>query len=228
MATVKRLVCLANSKKLSERCVAGKEVGDNRPSGWIRPVSAREHGEVSRVDRMYADRSDPNVRDLMDVQLLEPRPKDYQQENWLLDPATRWRCAGRASWELLQRLVDPPEPLWIDGHSTMRGENDEIPLGKTVALRTSLRLIRVDRLTLSVFNHYGRRKVQGQFEHAGTHYRLYVTDPTYEIPYAGRPDGNYKIGECIMTISLSEPFLEQNACYKLIAAIIEPDQDDTK
>ena len=30
MATVKRIVCLANSRKLSGRCVAGKELSSGR------------------------------------------------------------------------------------------------------------------------------------------------------------------------------------------------------
>jgi len=47
MATVKRLVCLANSRKLSGRCVAGRELSGGRPIGWVRPVSARENEEVS-------------------------------------------------------------------------------------------------------------------------------------------------------------------------------------
>ena len=46
--TVKRIVCLANSRKRGGRCVAGKELlADGRAGGWIRPVSAaRKRGSV--------------------------------------------------------------------------------------------------------------------------------------------------------------------------------------
>ncbi|WP_419940789.1 dual OB domain-containing protein [Candidatus Palauibacter sp.] len=37
---IKRIVCLANSRTLHGRCVAGPEFGSNPPS-WIQPVSAR-------------------------------------------------------------------------------------------------------------------------------------------------------------------------------------------
>src|SRR5262249_9104937 len=89
---VKRLLCLANSRKLNGRCVAGIELSDNdQRIGWIRPVSAREHEEVSEYERQYEDGSDPMVLDVMNIPLLEARPKGYQQENWLLDPEHYWQ-----------------------------------------------------------------------------------------------------------------------------------------
>ena len=86
MTIVKRLVCLANSRKLSGRCVAGKELIQGVVGGWIRPVSDRPKEEVSKDERQYEDGSDPRVLDLIDIPLREPRPKSYQSENWLLDP----------------------------------------------------------------------------------------------------------------------------------------------
>src|SRR5690349_939479 len=117
MTIVKRIVCLANSRKLSGRCIAGKE----SLGGWLRPVSSREHEEVSEYERQYSDGSDPRVLDIMDVPLLEARPKDYQQENWLLDPDKYWRKVGRATWTDVDLLVDTLEPLWIDGYHTYHG-----------------------------------------------------------------------------------------------------------
>ena len=59
MTIVKRVVCLANSRKLSGRCVAGKELVSDRPLRWLRPVSNREHEEVSEYERQYEDGSGP-------------------------------------------------------------------------------------------------------------------------------------------------------------------------
>jgi hypothetical protein len=224
MATVKRIVCLANSRKLNGRCVAGKEVADARPDAWIRPVSAREHEEVSEYERQYPDGSDPRVMDIMDVPLLDPRPRGYQQENWLLDPDHYWEHSGRADWSDLARLADRVEPLWIDGIHTYNGLNDKIPLAQAGAIRSSLRLLHVAGLTLSVFKPgeaFGnpKRRVQGRFRHGPTEYRLWVTDPVYERAFLSRPDGEYQLGESYLTVSLGEP--HNDACYKLIAAIIE-------
>lgn len=167
---LKRIVCLANSRKLSGRCIAGKEIRRGKPVGWVRPVSAREHEEVSEYERQYQDGSDPSVLDVVDIELLEPRPKGYQQENWLLDPQKYWEKAGQITWNELAGFEDAAGALWLDGYSTYNGRNDHIPLTSTDGLTTSLRLLRVDQLRLCVFKPgeaFGntKRRVQGRFSH---------------------------------------------------------------
>ena len=140
--TVKRIVCLANSRKRGGRCVAGKVMqSDGRSAGWLRPVSARDDEEVSPRERCYADGGEPQILDVIDVPLLSPRPKTYQRENWLLDPNRRWAKVGRATWNDLRAMTDRDEPLWINGHSARGGQNDRIPLAETAAIDNSLRLI---------------------------------------------------------------------------------------
>ena len=117
---------------------------------------------------------------------------------------------------------DPVGPLWLDGHSTYNGLNDKIPLGLAGSVEDSLKLIHVNALRLSVFKTgeaFGntKRRVQGDFRYAGSRYRLWVTDPSYERRYLAMPDGDHRIGECFLTVSLGEPFGE--ARYKLIATV---------
>ena len=222
MPDAKQIVCLANSRKLHGRCIAGREWGDRRAGPWIRPVSARDGQEVSEYERQYQDGSDPRVLDILRIPLLEPRPKDYQAENWLLDPKYYWKKVGRLSWSDLALVVSPAESLWIDGHNTGNGCNDKIPLDLVAPVRNSLRLIRVDRMQLSVFapgEAFGnnKRRVQGRFVHADREYALWVTDPAFERSYLARENGRYSIGAAYLTISLGEPF--RGDCYKLIAAL---------
>ena len=222
---VKRVVCLANSRKLVERCVAGREWIEGRGAGdWVRLVSDRETQGVSAYERQYEDGSDPQVLDIIDIPLLEPRPRDHQTENWLLDPVCYWEKAGRLSSFDLLALQDPGAPLWIDGFSTYKGRNDTIPIAAIDSVSDSLRLIRVDRLELVVCwpgEAFGnnKRRVQGRFRFAGSTYGLWVTDPRYERMYLAKLDGTYQLGECYLTISLEEPF--RGSCYKLIAAVIK-------
>ncbi|MDE0200959.1 MAG: hypothetical protein OXK73_00830 [Rhodospirillaceae bacterium] len=220
---MKRIVCLANSRKLHGRCVAGREWNDGQVGRWIRPVSDREHQEVSEYERQYEDGSDPQVLDVIDVPLVEPRPRGFQSENWLLDAEYYWERAGRLSWFDLPQLADSAAPLWLDGHSTYHGRNDKIPLEIADSVGDSLKLIHVDDFQLSVFKPgeaFGntKRRVQGRFSYGGNSYCLWVTDPVYERQYLAKLDGTYSVGECFLTVSLGEPF--GGAVYKLVASII--------
>ncbi len=226
---VKRIVCLANSRKMSGRCIAGKEILINESGGvtgtgdWIRPVSDRPSEEVSEHERQYVDGKDPQVLDVIDVPLLNSQPKDYQQENWLIDNHRYWTRVAHIDPSQLNQFTDSRALLWTNSSSTYNGRNDRVPQSTAIGLRDSLRLLRVNGLTLSVsapgeaFGNY-RRSVQGRFLYNETDYWLRITDPNYERQYLQQPDGNYQIGECFLTISLGE--LYQGYSYKLIAAII--------
>ena len=77
----KTILVLANSRKLSGRCIAGVELDEDwRPLGWVRPVSGREHGEVSEYERQYSDGSHPDVLDVAQVPLVKHVPETYQSE----------------------------------------------------------------------------------------------------------------------------------------------------
>lgn len=227
MTDNKRVVCLANSRKLTGRCIAGREIGRGKPGAWIRPVSARASREVSEYERQYEDGSDPRVLDIISIPVLKPLPEKWQTENWLLDDEFYWRKEGTWPRFDLSDLLDPVAPLWINGFHTYHGNNDKIPDESMRDVSGSLRLIHARRTRLAVFSPgeaFGNRKrrVQTHFSHAGADYALWVTDPKYERRYLAKLDGTYDIGDCYLTISLGEPY--QGACYKLVAAIIECDR----
>ena len=222
----KRIVCLANSRKLNGRCIAGRELLGRGPGSWIRPVSAREHEEVSEYERQYEDGSDPQVLDIFDVPLLEPRPNPYQPENWLLDPEQYWARVDRLPAADLDRLVYRPGRLWLTGSHTYNGRNDQIPIDLATDADSSIRLVRVDEMQLKVFapgEAFGnsKRRVQARFRWGGDEYWLWVTDPIVERAYLGRQDGDYGMGRHYLTVSVGEPY--NGFCYKLVAAVIRPD-----
>lgn len=222
MTTSKALVCLANSRKLSGRCVAG--IVDGSQGEWIRPVSARRTREVSEPERQYEDGSDPRVLDIVSVPLLRPQPHSFQRENWLLDPDYYWEKVGQVGWNDLCALEQRPGTLWIDGYSTYHGSNDRMPVEQAAALLDSLKLIRVNGVQLHVHapsELFGnsRRVVDAGFSYAGIRYTLRVTDPDYEYAYLVKSDGFYELGESFITVSLGEPY--EDFVYKLVAAIME-------
>jgi len=222
----KRIICLANSRKLNGRCVAGIDVEDN-PGDWIRPVSGREHGEVSERDRRYENGADPALLDIIDIEMKGACPEGHQQENWLIDETIYWDKVGTASLDDLDEFVAPKEILWNRGNSTYQGLNDRITPAEAEASGSSLVLVHTDQLTIKVFKpgaNFGnpKRRVQGRFEWAGHRYWFWVTDPLVEQTYLAQPDGEHDLGACFLTISIGEE--HDGACYKLIAGVIKDDR----
>ncbi len=229
MVIVKRIVCLANSRKMSERCVAGKEWTADGRGSWIRPVGDRPTGELLPRERRYKDGSEPQILNIIDVPIKAAQPRTFHSENWLLEPRCRWSRVGHAKWADLNRLVDDPAVLWLNSSSTRAGLNDRVAASAAHCLSTSLYLLHPKSLTLRVFapaEDLGRlrRKVQAEFVHRGTEYRFWVTDPIIERKYLANEDGEYNVPECFITVSLGEP--HKGDCYKLVAAVITPDRED--
>lgn len=219
----KVIVCLANSWKHHDRCVAGVELVKDSPRDWIRPVSARDGHGVSFEERELSGGGDPAPLDVLKIPLLAAQPADYQTENWLLDPDSWWSKIGEWSWGDLRYLEDKPADLWGTGDSSRKGENDRVAESAALNLTNSLALIRVKELELHVLDggfRQVKREVRAIFKYRRVTYDLAVTDPAYRDEYLSRDDGHYRLGTCYLTVSLTEPFHE--FCYKVIAAIFEP------
>jgi hypothetical protein len=225
------VVCLANSRKRSGRCLAGKVASGEERGRWIRPVSDRPDQEICLQERCYPDKSEPQLLDLIEIPLQTPRPNAHQTENWLIQPHRTWRRAGRTNWKELLALEDHPHTLWKNHSSTHHGLNDRVSLADRERLNSSLYLLHLWRLKLWVFTPgapYGKpgKRVQADFRYQGTAYRMWVTDPVIESGYSVRSDGEYAIAQCFITVSLSEPLL--GYCYKLVAAVIPAEVTEHK
>ena len=225
MPVTKRIVCLANSRKLCGRCIAGAELAGSEPTRrWLRPVSAREHQEVSEYERQYKDGSDPGLLDIIDIPLLGAQPRNYQRENWLLNPKHYWQKVGTLPWSDLYDIAESTGTLWQNDCHTNNGQNDRIPLPQACSENHSLKLIHVDSMKLRVFAPSaafgnGERRVQARFCFSGIDYALWVTDPRIERACLAKTDGDYPFGERFLTVSLGDPFNAR--CHKLVAAVIQ-------
>lgn len=224
---IKRIVCLANSRKISGRCIAGRELANGQLGAWIRPVSNREHEEVSADERRYQDGTEPQVLDIIDVPLIGPRPQPHQLENWLLDHNFYWTKINRLSNINLSSFIEANGPLWVNGHHTFHGRNNKIPVDQLEGSGRSLRLIYVPGLQLLVhvpsasFGDH-KRRIEANFHFNGDDYTLRVTDSSIEDRYLAMLDGSYNLGSSYLTVSLGEP--SRGDYYKLVAAVIGADQ----
>jgi hypothetical protein len=224
MNYIKRIVCLANSRKHSGRCIAGKEVLENGYGSWIRPVSARPSAEVSEEERRYETGQDPRILDIVDVPIIAAAPLLHQTENHIIDAEYYWTKRGELAWTELRQLLDEPGTLWSNNDSTYYGLNDRVILEKAGKMTNSLVLIQPTSLSIHVQTEgaeFGnpRRKVRAAFAYRGTNHLIIVTDPVAERAFLAKPDNRYRVDEAYLCVSLGEAHTD-NYCYKLVAAVI--------
>ena len=223
--SIETIVCLANSRKISGRCIAGKRTSDN---SWFRPISNRAGHEISEFDRRYSDGKTAQLLDIIEIPCIEERPNGHQSENVLIDDRFYWNKKGRASWDDVLKLVDPAADLWVNGFHAYYNLNNRVPAGLIDEYGGSLRLIELDEMVLHAgpkAPEFGDMKpiVRASFNYHGQYYKLDVTDPEYERACLEKGAGEYRIPSVVACISLSEPHTNQNGetfAYKLVASII--------
>jgi len=220
----KQIVCLANSRKLGGRCVAGKELhGDEEICAWVRPVSKGETDELLFHNMRFENGELPKPLDIITVPLIKHNPRTYQTENYLIDDSQCWVKNGKLQSSNLSKLCDPVDLLWINGYHSSNGYNDRVPQVKAERiLSSSLLFVKPDILSILVKDEFNKRKVRAKFSFKEKAYLLAVTDPVIENKYQRRNVGTYHFGEPIpyLCVSIGEPY--DNYCYKLVATIITP------
>ena len=217
-----QLICLANSRKHSGRCIAGKQFFLKQVGEWIRPVSRRETGELSVSEIRFPDGSLPELLDVVTVRLEEHILHTYQVENYLINEGQEWVKTGRLAADELRDLCDDVDTLWINGYHSSNGINDRIPLNMADdRLGSSLLLIRPDNLSISVAQESRKKmKVRGKFSYKGTKYALVITDSMVEKKYLQKTSCEYPVKEnnVFLCLSIGEP--HEGYCYKLLAGVI--------
>jgi len=235
MSYTKTIVCLANSRRSGNYCVAGKEVlGRGRFGEWIRPVNAQNYDDaISPEDMKLADGNCPKLLDVVAVPILDHRPQNFQQENHLIDTGKSWKRVGRVGHDELPALLDNvPGQIWVN-HG---GNNNRISAIDAHNFRYSLLLIKSDNLIVTVEwkprGRRGERRIRAEFRHNRHSYNLVVTDPVAESKYIQMSTADYRKdnrdlprqysvpGDSYLCVSLAERPFTDGKHYKLVAAII--------
>jgi hypothetical protein len=142
-AYTKKILCLANSRKTSGRCIAGREIQGGGYGDWIRPVSARTTAEISLEERRFENGSDPAVLDIITIPMIGPKPHAFQVENHLIDEGYYWSLGRKATWNAALGAVDGTgRPLWSNLSSSYNGQNDGVAEHLALPADGSLRLSR--------------------------------------------------------------------------------------
>ncbi|MBE9005768.1 hypothetical protein IQ259_12095 [Fortiea sp. LEGE XX443] len=221
MPSLKRIVCLANSWKLKERCVAGIDLDTGR---WIRPVCEQypNDGRVPREVRLVEGR-EPELLDIIAIPLADTgNDFGFESENLTILQG-KWQLLGKASpANLLSLYRNYPHIL----HNSNKYVNVSYLQSLPFYERRTLQLIHV--IDFSVQPKEG---VNGAIEWKGTLktsseqnlIEAKITDPVF----VKKLESRYQItGEYLVTVSLSLPWAYNNwegepPCWKLIAGVIE-------
>jgi len=217
-----RFICLANSRKLAGRCVAGLRLDCDE---WIRPVSQDSEGTLLRRHYVLDDGSEVALLDVIEVHVSEHRPKPYQPENWVL---------GNEQWKLIKRL-NPKEAymllkkVLVPGPELFGNTGDRVPLLGLQDQPVPRSLALIEPMDVSWYittSIRGKRQTRARFSLNRAIYDLGITDPVWEhrlksLDFGVHPRGAAGVGlddVLLFTISLGGPF--QGQCYKLIAGIV--------
>ena len=211
-------VCLANSRKHSGRCLAGKAFHNGAYSKWIRPVTEHPSEELQANEHCLQTGQDAAILDLLEIKLLEPKGTLHQQENWLMDVTVPLKKMGSMTLEELSNLVDTPETLWGTGTSTKNGKNNFVPIAEITSHSSSLYLVDISNFKVEIRISFGKRDMRGVFSYGGHEYKLSITDLNFEQRFMDKPLGDYEIARTLLTISLGENY--EGSFYKLIAGIM--------
>ncbi|HEY9637522.1 MAG TPA: hypothetical protein V6D14_29265 [Coleofasciculaceae cyanobacterium] len=222
-----QIICLANSWKLEERCIAGINANTGQ---WIRPVCSLypKDGRVPASVRLIEGR-EPALLDILEIPLEEDGADfGFESEN-LTIAAGKWQRVGQVQpTDVLQYCGNYPQIL----HNSSKYVT--VPYLKSLPFqgRRTLQLVYATKLSVE-----SMARTKGGMSWKGTlvtvtGQRLVnatITDPVF----VERLESGYRPqNPCLVTVSLSMPHRPSNEwegddpCWKLIAGVIELSESD--
>jgi hypothetical protein len=208
-------ICLANSRKYGERCIAGIEVKQNgnyweiihkndRPK-WLRPVTDTTFGGVSPalVGRM-------NLLNIVELDITTPVPNNYQSENVLFDTNSMTVLGSiTPTFNNLSKLAN------ANDFSIFAGHGKAIHREKIGNIHYSLALIEVRDVQIYLRDD-GHIRVK--FSHSRYLYDLPITDVNFIEQFTLDETILAEAEHIFLTVSLGIEHLEYH--YKLVAGVI--------
>lgn len=170
------------------------------------------------------DGSEPQVLDIIEIELDRSVPEPHQPENYLIS-GSKWRLLERPA---PKRYLNLLESYLVQDPELFGNYSDRVSFDMFVdnPADTSLVLVQPKSLRWNIDQYEGKRKTRAFFNLSGRSYDLAITDPIWKVRLGHLPvgihaltkgdlEGNERI---LLTISLGEPL--EGFCYKLVAAVI--------
>jgi hypothetical protein len=209
-----QLICLANSWKHGDRCIAGI---NSLKGQWIRPVSDLPDGRIPKEMRLIGG-TEPALLEVLEIPLAKTGPDfGFECENLSVLPGT-WRRVGKVPPGFLNKYCSNEEYIL---HNDQRYVTVSYLQSLPISQRRTLQLVKAVELSVRTV---GQAKWEGSLVTAtGQRLTAMITDPVFirrlELGY--RPQNPY-----LVTVSLSMPWRPadwegNDPCWKLIAAVVE-------
>jgi hypothetical protein len=219
-----QILCLANSYKHGNRCVAGICLATKQ---WVRLVGHQVPGCLTIKEASYSDGREAALLDVFEAELGFSCSSNCHPEDVLVSDKT-WRpirCFDQPQDALFLAAFLSRRPVVLQGYGDRVTAHrvEETPMDR------SLELIEPEDLWWWIREENGKRKHHAIFRVSQTsriRYDLSVTDPVWLKKLQSMPLGIYphtyfcggKFQKTFLTISLSEPF--NGFLYKLVAGVV--------
>lgn len=216
-----QIICLANSWKRGERCIAGIEL---QTKNWIRPIYDRLQGGCIPKQVRLINNKEPQILDVIDIP-LNPNfcQFSYALENRQILPGI-WEKIGIVRPTKMIKCSNLNVPILHNaGKYVTKTYLQSLPFSE----RRTIQLTYTSKLEItSELKNNGRTKWKGTFINNFGHKLedASITDPEF----VKRLDSGYRPrNDCLVTVSLSLPFRPHDnwegdaPCWKLIAGVIE-------
>jgi hypothetical protein len=212
-------ICLANSKKHGERCIAGIELEknsnnqwreirneDGKPK-WIRPISSGENGQIE--EKLVKD---VHIFDVVEIDLIQRMPNGYQSENVLFNTTSLQIIESiKPQKTTLERLITTDNDCLFDN----RGK--AIPIEKIDRLQNSLCLISIQN-PICRFDDI-KYQFRLAFDYNGVNYDLPITDYKFLKSRVRKENEPIILNEQIYAC-VSVGIAHKDWHYKLVAGMI--------
>ena len=217
MSSVKRIICLANSWKLGERCIAGIDIDTGK---WVRPICESLYPEDGRVPESVRliNGKEPQLLDILEIPLADIGNNfGFESEN-LSVLQGNWRLIGRAlPYELNKFCLETQYIL----HNSIRKVRPSYLQSLPQENRQTLQLIKSSKFSVTRVGDKWKGNIT--ISNGQSLNNLTITDPFL----VAQLDTGYKPPDiCFITVSLSMPWSppddqeEEKPCWKLIAGFI--------
>jgi hypothetical protein len=219
MSSTKRIICLSNSLKLSERCIAGIDLDSGK---WVRPIYDSLYPQDGRVPASVriVEGKEPDLLDILEIPLDDTgNDFGFECENLTILPG-EWRFVDKAN---PKDLVNYCGSFLNILHNTSKYVDPSFLRSLDFNQRRTLQLIETNNFSVARSSSAGWRgtirTINGQSLNDAK-----ITDPVFveKLNQGYQPTGIY-----LVTVSLSMPFAPrpdwegEHPCWKLIAGVIE-------